>query len=506
MSTTAVALMNPPSVESVARALRFGSRPAIRDASGTISYADLAGGSLRAGTRLRDGRPDLAGARVAFLIPPGRDFVFAEWGTWLAGGIAVPLCLTHPRTEMEHVISDSDASILIAHPEFAEIAGQIAAAKGLRLISTTKLCLAPAEAGPVVAQSHPAVIIYTSGTTGKPKGVVLTHGNLVAQITCLVQAWGWVAEDHILHVLPLHHVHGLINVLACALWSGALCEMQPRFEAKAAWQCFLRGELTLFMAVPLIYKRLIAAWEENDPAAREAMTQACRKLRLMVCGSAALPEPTFFRWQEISGQPLLERYGMSEIGMALSNPLHGERRPGMVGQPLPGIEVRLVDESGQPVGEGQNGEIEVRGSGVFSEYWRRPKESKDAFRAGWFRTGDIAIVNGGVYRILGRNSVDIIKTGAYKVSALEIEQELLSHPAIEECAVVGVPDDEWGERVCAAIKWKNGEGVSIEALRTWCKQRLAVYKIPRTLHSTSDLPRNAMGKVTKKAVQAMFMA
>lgn len=496
--------MTQPSVEIIARASRFGSRTAILDAAGSLTYERLVEGAQSAANRFLDGKKDLEGARVAFLVPPGRDFVFVQWGIWLAGGIAVPLCLTHPRAELDYVLTDSDASILVAHPEFADIATSLATAKGLRLLITTELGGAAASPLPLVESNRPAMLIYTSGTTGKPKGVVLTHGNISAQVTILVDAWEWTPDDHILHVLPLHHLHGLINVLACALWSGATCELLPRFEAKPTWHCIMRGDLTLFMAVPLIYKRLIGAWEESDAKTQEAMTKGCRAMRLMVCGSAALPEPLFRRWREISGHDLLERYGMSEIGMALANPLHGDRRPGMVGLVLPGIEARLVDETGQTVSEGQNGEIEVRGPGVFSEYWRRPKESVEAFRDGWFRTGDIAIVNQGVHRILGRNSIDIIKTGAYKVSALEIEQELLSHPAIEECAVVGVPDEEWGEKVCVAIKWKPGQSLSIEELRTWCKERLAVYKIPRTLQSTGDLPRNAMGKVTKKSVQAMF--
>jgi malonyl-CoA/methylmalonyl-CoA synthetase len=191
--------------------------------------------------------------------------------------------------------------------------------------------------------------------------------------------------------------------------------------------------------------------------------------------------------------------------MGLGNPLHGERLPGTVGTPMPGVEVRLVDESGNPVvGDELPGEIEVRGSTVFLEYWQRPGETTAAFHDGWFRTGDIGIRRHGIYSIMGRSSVDIIKTGAYKVSALEIEQELLSHPNIEECAVVGVPDEEWGERVCAAIKWKRGDGLSLEELRVWCKERLAVYKIPSRIISNVTLPRNAMGKVTKKEVGALF--
>jgi malonyl-CoA/methylmalonyl-CoA synthetase len=220
-----------------------------------------------------------------------------------------------------------------------------------------------------------------------------------------------------------------VNVLTCALWSGAVCEILPRFDAEETWSAIERGRLTLFMAVPTVYSRLIAAWEGAEDGERRArMTAGCRAMRLMVSGSAALPVRTLERWRELSGHLLLERYGMTEIGMALSNPLHGERRPGFVGVPLPGVEVRLVDEEGAPVEPGTPGEIEVRGETVFREYWRRPEATAEAFRDGWFRTGDVAVVEDGYHRILGRRSVDILKTGGFKVSALEIEEVLRTHP------------------------------------------------------------------------------
>jgi malonyl-CoA/methylmalonyl-CoA synthetase len=496
--------MPPSSIEIVARAQQHRASTAIVDGEGPVSYRDLVSLAGSAASRLLAQSVDLAEARVGFLVPPGRDYVITQWGVWLAGGVAVPLCLTHPPAEMDYMLADSDASILVAHPQFEALGRELAAKRGVRLLITDEFHR-PAPAPEVaVSPDRRAMIVYTSGTTGKPKGVVTTHRNIGAQVSSLIEAWEWSPDDRILHVLPLHHVHGIINVLSCALWAGAVCEMLPRFDAAKVWERIESGGLTLFMAVPVIYNRLIAAWEEADATRRAAMTGACRALRLMVCGSAALPVPVFRRWQEVGGHVLLERYGMTEIGMALSNPLHGERLPGTVGIPLPGVEVRLVDEAGHPLEAEQSGEIEVRGAAVFSEYWQRPAETTAAFHAGWFRTGDIAVYRSGVYSILGRNSVDIIKTGAYKVSALEIEHELLSHPDIEECAVVGVPDEEWGERVCAAIKWKRDDGMSLDELRAWCKERLAVYKIPSKLLSNVDLPRNAMGKVTKKAVQAMF--
>jgi malonyl-CoA/methylmalonyl-CoA synthetase len=280
--------------------------------------------------------------------------------------------------------------------------------------------------------------------------------------------------------------------------------MLPKFDAEQVWSRIMRGGVTLFMAVPTIYVKLIAAWETATPEQQKAMSEACSKMRLIVSGSAALPVHVLEKWKRISGHVLLERYGMTEIGMALSNPLHGERRPGYVGTPLPTVEVRLADENGNAVEPGTPGEIQVKGPGVFLEYWRKPEATQQAFRDGWFSTGDVAVVENGMYRILGRNSVDIIKTGGYKVSALEIEEVLRTHPDILECAVVGVADAEWGERVGAALVLKNESGLNPESLREWAKERLAVYKVPTRIRIVADLPRNAMGKVIKPEVVGMF--
>jgi malonyl-CoA/methylmalonyl-CoA synthetase len=224
----------------------------------------------------------------------------------------------------------------------------------------------------------------------------------------------------------------------------------------------------------------------------------------MVSGSAALPVSTLHRWKEISGQILLERYGMTEIGMALSNPLHGERVPGSVGTPLPGVEVRLVQSSGDPVLPGTPGEIEVRGPAVFAEYWGKPDATREAFRDGWFRTGDTAVVDNGIYRILGRTSIDILKTGGHKVSALEIEEALRQHPAVAECAVVGIPDAEWGERVAAILVLREGHALDLLSLRAWASELLTVHKLPSRLLVLDALPRNAMGKVMKPALTELF--
>jgi malonyl-CoA/methylmalonyl-CoA synthetase len=225
----------------------------------------------------------------------------------------------------------------------------------------------------------------------------------------------------------------------------------------------------------------------------------------MVSGSAALPVPVLERWLEISGHTLLERYGMTEIGMALSNPLDGPRLAGCVGSPLPGVDIRLVDDCGQQVSQGTSGEIYVRGPSVFDQYWRREEATREAFFEGWFRTGDQAVCEDGVYRILGRQSVDILKSGGEKISALEIENALLSHPAIRECAVVGLPDEDWGQLVVAAVVLEQGESLSLSDLRTWAKERMALYKVPRSLHLLDSLPRNPLGKVIKPALSELLM-
>ena len=496
--------MTSPDLPLIARADMHGSRAAIQDPSGTHSYYDLLSASAQAAGALLDGRRDLCEARVAFLTLPDFSYAAVQWGIWRAGGIAVPLAVNHPAGEWEYTLRDSGASADVAGPSHEDAVREPAGRAGVPVLPTAAVLGAAPAPLPRLSRERRAMMVYTSGTTGRPKGVVTTHANLESQIRCLVDAWGWTADDRIVLVLPLHHVHGIVNVLACALWSGAVCEMLPAFEPVAVWDRLASGEATLFMAVPTIYRKLIAAWEAADPQRQSRWSAGAARLRLMVSGSAALPVQTLARWRDITGHTLLERYGMTEIGMALSNPLHGERRAGSVGAPLPGMEVRLVDEQGVPVADGTPGEIEVRGSNVFLEYWGRPDATRGAFRNGWFRTGDVAVLEGGAYRILGRTSVYIIKTGGYKVSALEIEEVLRTHPAIAECAVVGVADPEWGERVAAAVELRPGQELDLASLKGWAREQLAPYKIPRELRVVAALPRNAMGKVMKPDVAALF--
>jgi malonyl-CoA/methylmalonyl-CoA synthetase len=489
----------------VDRASEFLHRIAIVDAEGEHTYAEVLDASAKVASGLLQGRDDLNDARICFQVPPGFTYVAVQWGIWRAGGIAVPLALSHPMPELEYAVKDADPEVIIASGAGEGLCRAVAERRNKRFVDGSEMLVSwPPMVLPTVAADRPAMMIYTSGTTGRPRGVITTHANISAQVESLVNAWDWAKDDRILLVLPLDHVHGVINVVACALWSGATCEMPPAFDADATWDAIASWRLTVFMAVPTIYRKLIAAYEAADPRQQKRMRDGARDLRLMVSGSSALPVQTLERWREITGQTLLERYGMTEIGMALSNPLKGERRPGFVGTPLPSVEVRRVDEHGGPVADDVPGEVEVRGPTVFREYWGKPDATREAFRDGWFRTGDTAVVDKGSYRLLGRSSVDILKTGGYKVSALEIEEVLREHPAIAECAVVGIADEEWGQRVCVGVEARGGAALTRDELVAWAKTRLASYKVPRDLRLVESLPRNAMGKVVKPEVARLF--
>jgi malonyl-CoA/methylmalonyl-CoA synthetase len=491
-----------PDLPLVARARTWPERVAIGDETGSYTYSDLLSASEQSAARILSGRDDLAEARVAFMVEPSYRYVVTQWSIWRAGGVVVPLSLTHPAPELEYVLDATTPEVVIYSARFADLLAPLAEARGINHLHADDLDAEPALL-PVVDAGREAMILFTSGTTGRPKGVVSTHANITAQIESLVDAWEWAADDRILLTLPLHHVHGIVNVVGCALWSGARCDMLPVFDAGAVSDRLTGAEMTLYMAVPTIYHRLIAHLDQCSEEERERFREGTSRLRLMVSGSAALPIPVLERWRELSGHTLLERYGMTEIGMALSNSYRGERIPGSVGTPLPGVEVRLVDENNDLLPPGDPGEIQVRGPTVFSEYWERPDDTHAAFTAdGWFRTGDTAVIEDDRYRILGRSSVDILKTGGEKVSALEIEEILLGHEAVSEVAVVGVDDPEWGQRVVAVVVARHP--VDPDELRRWAKDRLSAHKVPKDFHFVETIPRNALGKTMKPQVVEMI--
>lgn len=495
-------------LQIIRQARRQPTACAMRSGSIEWSYQQIIDRSAQVATQLisNDDNPgDLQEARVAYLIPAGFDYISVQWGIWRAGGIAVPLSLSATQPELEYAVTASGSQTVITTSELLDQVTGLATKLGLNLVNIAEIGTAVTDTLPDVRPSRRAMILFTSGTTNKPKGVVSTHENIQSQIQTLVQAWEWQATDSIPLFLPLHHIHGIINIMSCALWSGATIEPFVHFDMQTILNRVENNAYTVFMAVPTIYVKLIQTLESLSEPARKPIIDGFAAMRFMVSGSAALPASVHEQWTQLTGQKLLERYGMTEIGMALSNPYHRERRPGTVGQPLPDVEIRLKSDGGDIVtGDGDPGEIQVRGPGVFSEYFNQPGVTAESFDEGWFRTGDVAVLEDGYYRIMGRQSVDIIKSGGYKLSALEIEAALLDHPSIDECAVIGVTDETWGEAVCVATVLAENSSLSLEQLREWCQDRLSRYKIPRRLQCVESLPRNAMGKITKPAVRTIF--
>ena len=443
-----------------------------------------------------DGTP---GARVAVLCPPGIEWCAALFGSWSVGAVVVPLHHRHPEDELAYRLEDAQVSVVLASVGLGPLATALSARSGAAVVGVPGVGQgrsAGRATTDAVASVGDALIVHTSGTTGRPKGVVHTHRSLAAQASAMVEAWEWSAADRTLCVLPLDHVHGIVNATLTPLSVGAVVEMADGFDAEMVWERFASGQLTVFTAVPTVYARLVRAWEHADPTTRRRWSDGASGLRLMISGSAALPVPVLERWREISGHVLLERYGMTELGMVLGNTLD-RRVPGHVGWPFPGVEVRADVTSG---------ELLVRGPQVFDRYWNRPDATAAAFDGEWFRTGDVAVDDGDEgWRLLGRASVDILKSGGEKVSALEIEAVYRTHPQIDECAVVGLPDDEWGQRVAMAwIAVSADSDVESTSLRSWGKERLAAAKVPVEYLRVDELPRNALGKVTKPAVVELF--
>lgn len=480
-------------------ASRVPDGPAVKDEIGLARWGEVERGSHAVAAKLLGARKTLGGARVALLASPGRFFVEALLGVFRAGGTLLVLSPLHPNQESQYFLADSGAGVLIASDDLAARAADLA---GGRTLLVARDALAGQTQVPRARASlaDAAIMLYTSGTTGKPKGALLSHGNLATQAELVGQAWGFSERDVLLHALPLHHMHGLCIAMLTALASGACVHMLPAFDAARVWAEM--HDATVFMGVPTMYAKLFATFDTEDETTRATWAEHAKSLRLATSGSAALPVSLAERWRAVTGAIPLERFGMTEIGVGLTNPLEpAAREPGHVGFPLPTVEARIVGERGE---DAESGELWIRGPSVFLGYHAREQATKDAFAGGgWFRTGD-TVTRGasGSYRILGRTSVDILKSGGYKLSALEIEEALREHAAVGEVAVVGVPDEVWGERVVACVVAKGA--LSPEDLRAFAKQRLAAYKCPREVVLLAELPKNAMGKVQKPALTAML--
>jgi malonyl-CoA/methylmalonyl-CoA synthetase len=477
-------------------------RALVYEASGTTSWAQAVERADRVASFLLDhgARRSLEGERVALLISPGADFVTAFFGVLRAGGCVVVLSPLHPAPETAYFCESAHVRTIVASPSLLDRVAMFSPER--RVVTTADVTATAAARGAAADPSgrDPALQLYTSGTTGKPKGAIITHANLAVQQELVAGAWGWTQDDVLLHVLPLHHLHGLGIAWLTAVSVGAATRFLAGFDAKDTWGAM--GSASVFMGVPTVHARLLAALDAADESTRRRWVEGARSLRAITSGSAALPVTVGERWRELTGAYPLERFGMTEIGVGMSNPLAPEgRRPGTVGLPLPSVRTRIVGEDGR---DAREGELWIAGPSVFAGYHERPEATREAFvdieRVRWFKTGDtVTKDDDGYFRVLGRTSVDILKSGGYKLSALEIEEVLREHGAVAEVAVVGLKDETWGERVVACVVAHAGreEECALDALRAFAKERLAPYKVPKEVVVMRALPRNAVGKVVK---------
>ncbi|MFY2859643.1 acyl-CoA synthetase [Mycobacterium sp. THU-M104] len=449
---------------------------AVRIDGVTLSRGDLLGAATSVAGRV-------SGAdRVAVLATPTAATVLAVTGCLIAGVPFVPVPADVGASERRHMLTDSGVQAWLGpRPDESE---------GLSHIPV-RLHARSWHRYPEPSPDATAMVIYTSGTTGLPKGVVLSRRAIAADLDALVDAWQWTPEDVLVHGLPLFHVHGLVLGLLGSLRVGnRFVHTGKPTPAGYAQACSQAGG-TLYFGVPTVWSRVVA-----DESAARALSSA----RLLVSGSAPLPVPVFDGLAGLTGHRPVERYGASESLITLSTRADGERRAGWVGLPLPGVQTRLLDEGGGPAPhDGETvGRLQVRGPTMFDGYLNRPDATAEAFDAdGWYRTGDVAVVDGdGMHRIVGRESVDLIKSGGYRIGAGEIETVLLGHPGVGEVAVVGLPDDDLGQRIVAYVV--GSSGLSADELVNHVAQQLSVHKRPREVRFVESLPRNAMGKVLKK--------
>ena len=449
---------------------------AVRIDGAALSRRDLLGAATSVAERV-------AGAdRVAILATPTAATVLAVTGCLIAGVPFVPVPADVGAAERRHMLTDSRVQAWLG-PVPDELEGLPHIPVRLHARSWHRY--------PEPSPDATAMVIYTSGTTGLPKGVVLSRRAIAADLDALAEAWQWTADDVLVHGLPLFHVHGLVLGLLGSLRVGNRFVHTGKPTPAGYAQAGSEAGGTLFFGVPTVWSRVVAD---------EAAARALRPARLLVSGSAPLPVPVFDRLVQLTGHQPIERYGASESLITLSTRADGERRAGWVGLPLAGVQTRLLDDAGGEVPhDGETvGRLEVRGPMMFDGYLNRPDATAEAFDAdGWFRTGDVAVIDdGGMHRIVGRESVDLIKSGGYRVGAGEIETVLLGHPGVQEAAVVGMPDQDLGQRIVAFIV--GAPDVKADDLINHVAQQLSVHKRPREVRLVDALPRNAMGKVLKK--------
>jgi malonyl-CoA/methylmalonyl-CoA synthetase len=471
-----------------------GARIVVSDELENVGFAEL--GSHTAQVSAALAAADLTGQRVALLVTQSARWIEGFFGIVGAGAVAVPLSPLHPPAEQRWFVEASGARAILVSDDLEPLTRDYRGDRLLLSVDELRRRSTP-SAEPAACDDHDvAVILYTSGTTGKPKGALISHGNLASLAELVGRAWNWTADDVLLHALPLHHLHGLGISLFVSLLAGGRSRMLARFDAARLWEDM--KDSTVLMGVPTMHKKLLDVFDAASEAERERWRRNAAGLRLITSGSAALPFTVGERWRELTGSYPLERFGMTEIGVGMTNPISGERRPGSCGPPLPGMEIRIVGESGNDVAPGDPGEIWIRGPSVFLGYDGNEAATRDAFTDGWFKSGDTACwQDGGYVKILGRTSVDILKSGGYKLSALEIEEVLREHEGIADVAVLGLPDETWGEIAVAAVLAAPGAVLDEASLRAWAKERIASYKVPKRIVFLDEFPRNPVGKVVK---------
>lgn len=471
---------------------RYGARPVLVERDRTLDATAVQREVTRAAAVLVQ-RGVMPGDRVAWLGPTATQTVVGLLAIAKAGAVAVPLSPRHTPAELAHVIDASEARLVVVDEAVGAraIAGAVSAADifgatGEHIVDVPR------------DDAAPALLIYTSGTTGKSKGAALPWRAVVGNMTALGAAWGLGPDDACALMLPLFHVHGLCIGVVAMLLAGVTVHLHAKLDCDAL-VADVRDGVTVWLGVPTMYALLLDHLERHPDDAG-----VLARARLFTSGSAPLPVRDLERFERATGHRILERYGMTETLITLTNPLVGERVPGHVGHPVPGVTCRIVDEAGDPVADGEPGELHVRGDSLMLGYWRNPEATAAASVDGWFRTGDVAQRGpGGSIRIVGRTSTDIIKSGGFKISALEIEEVLRRVASITDVAVLGIEDPTWGERVAAVVVISDRSEIDdvVATSSAACADALADYKRPRLWLVVDALPRNAMGKLSKPALR-----
>jgi long-chain acyl-CoA synthetase len=482
-------------------AQRHGDRPAVKLDDFVLTWEQLAGASAHAaGLLAAEGIEP--GDRVGLMLPNVPQFPVLYYGILRAGGIVVPMNVLLKEREVAYYLEDSGAELLLAWDgvfDAAEAGAEKAGAKALKVdFEEFVQRLGASEPREEIAErdgSDTAVLLYTSGTTGSPKGAELTHDNLRSNAETSSKLYDGGPEDVMLGALPLFHAFGQTCAMNVSVVTGACLSLIPRFDPQKALEIFQRDKVTIFLGVPTMYGAMLHAEGRDD--------YDTSSLRVCVSGGSAMPVELLRGFEEAFGCAILEGYGLSETSPTASfNQLDRERKAGSIGTPVPGVEMKLVDEDGNEVPEGEVGEIVIKGPNVMKGYWNKPDATEEAIVDGWFHSGDLAKRDEDGYYFIVDRKKELIVRGGYNVYPREIEEVLYEHPAVREAAVIGIPDEQMGEEVGAAIALKEGESASEEDIKAFVKEQVAGYKYPRRVWFVDELPKGPTGKILKREIEA----